>query len=78
MKKGNKATNATKAESEPQKPLSLKEIEKQIRRGQLNAEQAIKLRQKYMDSLEYKEERFVTACGGIRPLPILLPLNKEP
>ena len=67
MKKGDKIIEAIKAESELQKPLTLKEIEKQIRSGQLTAEQAIELRQKYMDSLEYDEEGFATYCGGIQP-----------
>lgn len=60
------------------KPLARKEIEKQIQSGKLTEEQAIELRQKYMDSLEYNEEQqFVTCCGGIKPLPILPPPDEE-
>ena len=54
------------------KPLTRKEVEKQIRSGKLTEEQAIELRQRYMDSLEYNEDQqFVTCCGGIKPLSIL-------
>ena len=35
------------------KPLSRKEIIRQIRSGKLTEEQALKLRRRYMDSLEY-------------------------
>ena len=60
------------------KPLSKKEIEKQLCSGKLTEEQAIELLQKYMDSLEYKkDQRFVTSCGGIKPLPILPPPDEE-
>lgn len=60
------------------KPLTRKEVEKQIRSGKLTEEQAIELRQRYMDSLEYKEDQqFVTCCGGIKPLPILPPPDEE-
>lgn len=56
------------------KSLTRKEVEKQIRRGKLTEEQAIALRQRYMDSLEYhKDQQFVTCCGGVKPLPILPP-----
>ena len=66
------------AARETVKPLTKKEVEKQIRSGNLTKEQAIELRQRYMDSLEYKEEqRFVTCCGGIKPLPILPPPDEE-
>jgi len=58
--------------------LTRKEVEKQIQSGKLTEEQAIELRQKYMDSLEYNEEQqFVTNCGGIKPLPVLLPPDEE-
>ena len=64
--------------SEPTKPLSRKDVEKQLRSGNLTEEQAIELRQRYMDSLEYNEaHQFVTCCGGIQPLPVLLPPNEE-
>ena len=60
------------------KPLTRKEVEKQIRSGKLTEEQAIALRQRYMDSLEYNEDQqFVTMCGGIKPLPILPPPDEE-
>ena len=60
------------------KPLTRKEMEKQIRSGKLTKEQAIELRQRYMDSLEYNEgQQFVTCCGGIKPLPILPPPDEE-
>ena len=60
------------------KSLTRKEVEKQIRSGKLTEEQAIELRQRYMDSLEYKEDQqFVTCCGGSKPLPILSPLDEE-
>ena len=60
------------------KPLTRKEVEKQIRSGKLTEEKAIALRQRYMDSLEYIEDRqFVTCCGGIKPLPILPPPEEE-
>ena len=60
------------------KPLTRKEVEKQIRSGKLTEEQAIALRQRYRDSLEYHEDQqFVTCCGGIRPLPILPPPDEE-
>lgn len=55
MKKGNKAT--TETNSKPTKPLTVKELEKQLRSGNLTRQQAIELRQKYMDSLEYNEEQ---------------------
>ena len=58
--------------------LSRKEVERQLRSGNLTEKQATELRQRYMDSLEYNEEQqFVTCCGGIRPLPVLLPLDEE-
>lgn len=64
--------------SEPAKPLSRKEVEKYLRSGNLTKEQAIELRQRYMDSLEYDEDQqFVTMCGGIKPLPILPPPDEE-
>lgn len=60
------------------KPLTREEVEKQIRSGKLTEEQAIALRQRYMDSLEYNEDQqFVTCCGGINPLPILPPPDEE-
>lgn len=60
------------------KPLTRKEVEKQIRSGKLTEEQAIELRQRYMDSLEYNEDQqFVICCGGIKPLPILPPPDEE-
>ena len=60
------------------KPLSKKEVEKQMRSGKLIEEQAIGLRQRYTDNLEYKEDQqFVVVCGGIKPLPILPPPNEE-
>ena len=60
------------------KPLTRKEVEKQIRSGKLTEEQAIELRRKYMDSLEYNEDQqFVTCCGGIKPLPVLPPPAEE-
>ena len=37
------------------KPLTEKEVEKQLRSGKLTENQAIELRQRYMDNLEYKE-----------------------
>ena len=36
-----------------EKPLTLKEIKKQLRSGKITQEQALILCQKYMDSLEY-------------------------
>lgn len=60
------------------KPLTRKEVDKQIRSGKLTEKQAIALRQRYMDSLEYNEDQqFVTCCGGIKPLPILPPPDEE-
>ena len=60
------------------KPLTRKEVEKQIRSGKLTEEQAIALRQRYMDSLEYNEDQqFVTCCGGIKTLPVLPPPDEE-
>lgn len=60
------------------KPLTRKEVEKQIRSGKLTEEQAIELRQRYMDGLEYNEDQqFVTSCGGMKPLPILPPPDEE-
>lgn len=60
------------------KPLHRKEVEKQIRSGKLTEEQAIELRQRYMDSLKYNEDQqFVICCGGIKPLPILPPPDEE-
>ena len=60
------------------KSLTRREVEKQIRSGKLTEEQAIGLRQKYMDSLEYNEDQqFVICCGGIKPLPILPPPDEE-
>ena len=60
------------------KSLTRREVEKQIRSGKLTEEQAIGLRQKYMDSLEYNEDQqFVTSCGGIKPFPILPPPDEE-
>lgn len=60
------------------KPLTRKEVEKQIRSGKLTEEQAIALRQRYMDSLEYNEDQqFVTCCGGIKALPVLPPPDEE-
>ena len=77
MKKGNKLADEIKEADKPAKPLTRKEVEEQIQSGNLTKEQAIKLRQEYMDTLEYNEEEFVTSCGGIRSLPILLPKDKE-
>ena len=60
------------------KPLTGKEVEKQIRSGELTEEQAIALRQRYMDSLEYNEDQqYVTFCGGIKPLSVLPPPDEE-
>ena len=76
---------AKKKESPPKagshtekKLLTPKEIDAQLKRGELTREQAIALRQRYMDSLEYNEDQqFVTCCGGIKPLPILPPPDEE-
>ena len=76
---------AKKKESPPKagshtekKPLTPKEIDAQLKRGELTREQAIAGRQRYMDSLEYNEDQqFVTYCGGIKPLPILPPPDQE-
>ena len=39
---------------------------------------AIILRQGYAGRLEYNEkQQFLTVCGGIQPLPILPPIDKE-
>lgn len=57
------------------KPLTRKEVEKQIRSGKLTKEQALELRRKYMDSLEYLGAP-QPDCGGIQPQ-ILLPEDKE-
>ena len=74
MKKGNKIANETKATGKPAKPLIRKEVKEQIQSGKLTKEEAIELRQRYMDGLEYNEDQqFVTCCGGIKPLPILPP-----
>ena len=60
------------------KPLTKKEVEKQIRSGKLTEEQAIGLRQRYTDNQKYKEDQqFVVVCGGIKPLPILPPPDEE-
>ena len=76
MKKGNNVVGGTKATGT--KRLTRKEVEKQLRSGKLTKEQSIELRQKYMNSLEYKEgQQFVTCCGGIRPLPVLLSMEEE-
>lgn len=40
-----------------EKPLTGKEVKKQIRSGKLTKEQALELRRRYMDSLEYKAAR---------------------
>lgn len=45
-----KKTTAKKAT----KKLTKAEVERQIKSGKLTKEQALKLRQKYMDSIEYK------------------------
>ena len=45
-----KKTTAKKAT----KKLTMAEVERQIKSGKLTKEQALKLRQKYMDSIEYK------------------------
>lgn len=52
-----KTTSPKKATSakQPAKKLTKAEVERQIKSGKLTKEQAIKLRQKYMDSLEYKK-----------------------
>ena len=64
--------------SNTDKPLTRKEIEKLIRSEKLTEQQAIQLCQRYMDSLEYNDDQqFVTCCGGIRQLPVLLPINEE-
>ena len=60
------------------KPLTGKGIEKQIRSGKLTKEQAIALRQKFMDSQPCnEEEQYVVCCGGIPMLPPLPPIEKE-
>ena len=60
------------------KPLTNKEVEKQIRSGKLTEEQAIGLCQRYTDNQKYKEDQqFVVVCGGIKPLPILPPPDEE-
>ena len=50
MKKGK-----GKTKPKPAKPLTEKEIKKQLKSGKLTGQQAIALRQKYMDTLEYNE-----------------------
>ena len=58
--------------------MNRKEVERQLRSGNLTEEHAIELRKRYMDSLEYNEDQqFVTCCGGIQPLPVLLPPDEE-
>lgn len=60
------------------KPLTKKEVEKQIHSGKLTEEQAIGLCQRYTDNQKYKEDQqFVVVCGGIKPLPILPPPDEE-
>ena len=60
------------------KPLTKKEVEKQIHSGKLTEEQAIGLRQRYTDNQKYKEDQqFVVVCGGIKPFPILPPPDEE-
>jgi hypothetical protein len=49
MTKAKKITNAKKTT----KKLTMAEVERKIKSGNLTREQAIKLRQKYMNSLEY-------------------------
>ena len=73
-----KTTGSQKKNGQTAIGLSRKEVERQLRSGNLTEEQVTELRQRYMDSLEYNEEQqFVTCCGGIRPLPVLLPLDEE-
>jgi len=55
---------AKKKESPPkvgshteEKPLTPKEVDVQLKRGELTWEQAIALCQRYMDSLEYNEDQ---------------------
>ena len=73
-----KTTGSQKKNGQTTIGLSRKEVERQLHSGNLTEEQATELRQRYMDSLEYNEEQqFVTCCGGIRPLPVLLPPDEE-
>jgi hypothetical protein len=70
-----KKRNEKRAARKAAKPLTRKEVEKQIRSGKLTKEQALELRQQYMDSLEYLGAP-QPDCGGIQPQ-ILLPEDKE-
>lgn len=55
-----------KAAKQENKPLTRKEVIQQLKSGKLTAEQAIELRQKYMDSLEYTDAELpLPDCGGI-------------
>lgn len=73
-----KKNGKQKKEDKTANGLNRKEVEHQLRSGNLTEEQAIELRQRYMDSLEYNEDQqFVTCCGGIQPLPVLLPLEED-
>lgn len=55
MKTVLKKEGAKKATAKlPAKELTLAEVKRQIKSGKLTEEQALELRQRYMDSIEYK------------------------
>ena len=67
-----------KALKQVNKPLTKKEVTRQLRSGRLTTKQTSELRQKYMDSLEYTDvELPLQDCGGIQPLPIQIPPGEE-
>ena len=67
-----------KALKQVNKPLTKKEVTRQLRSGKLTTKQASELRQKYMDSFEYTDvELPLSDCGGIQPLPIQIPPDED-
>lgn len=55
-KKAATAKKATSKKAATTKKMTMAEVERKIKSGNLTKAQAIKLRQEYMDSLEYKRK----------------------
>ena len=58
--------------------IKTNQIRQQLRKRTSARAHTAVLRQGYAGKLEYNEkQQFLTVCGGIQPLPILPPIDKE-
>ena len=58
--------------------IKANQIRQQLRKRKSARAHAAVLRQGYAGRLEYHEkQQFLTVCGGIQPLPLLPPIDKE-